>query len=147
MEERQIFHSSYPTPQVSLDNISGLGRPGARPPLTDSTNNSQNHGYFSIDLYHDSKEFIQRPQGPMYLKSTVPSVPSHQPLAQTWEQRRNRNRRRKRQRYIRNPIVDSPHYQAYRARQNHDGNPDDQKWPEILELAFLDGICWPQNGI
>ncbi|KAH6669450.1 TEA/ATTS domain family-domain-containing protein [Halenospora varia] len=44
-------------------------------------------------------------------------------------------------RWTRNPIVDSPQYQAYRARSQREGNaPEDQKWPEILEMAFLDAI-------
>lgn len=46
-------------------------------------------------------------------------------------------------RYSRNPIAFSPQYQAYRARQSRDGNQEDAKWPEILELAFLDGNCLP----
>lgn len=70
---------------------------------------------------------------------TVPSLPPNSSLAQTWEQRRERHRRRRQRRYQRNPIVESQHYQAYRARQVRDGNNKDAKWPHQLEMAFLDG--------
>lgn len=39
----------------------------------------------------------------------------------------------------RNPIANSPRYRAYRARQSRGSNKEDAKWPEILEVAFLDG--------
>ncbi|KAF8848566.1 hypothetical protein BDZ45DRAFT_605753 [Acephala macrosclerotiorum] len=76
----------------------------------------------------------------MYSIPTVPSQPARQPIANTLELRRQNTRKRRHMRFSRNPIVDSPQYQAYRARQNRDGNPNELKWPEILEVAFLDAL-------
>jgi len=139
---RHILPSSYPAHPLSLDDPSGLLRGGPRLPLTDSAGNSQSQqGQPFLGLYHhDNKEM--QPRGvdrPMYPTPTVPS--SLQSMVPSWE-RHNRqinNRRRRQQKFSRNPIVDSPHYKAYRARQNRDGNPDDAKWPHDLEIAFLDG--------
>ncbi|CCU82766.1 TEA family protein [Blumeria hordei DH14] len=39
-----------------------------------------------------------------------------------------------------NPILDSPQYQAYRARQEDSDACDEKKWPPDLEGFFLDGI-------
>ncbi|TAQ86564.1 hypothetical protein B7494_g5123 [Chlorociboria aeruginascens] len=58
----------------------------------------------------------------------------------TLELRKQSSRRMRSQRHGRNPIVDSPQYQAYRARQSREGNPDESKWPEVLENAFLDAL-------
>ncbi|KAM3077851.1 hypothetical protein ACMFMF_004269 [Clarireedia jacksonii] len=68
-------------------------------------------------------------------------LPSQPPLGHTLEQRKQSHHKRCLQRVTasRNPIVDSPQYQAYRAKQNHDGgSAKDTKWPDVLELAFLD---------
>ncbi len=75
---------------------------------------------------------------------TVPSQPPRQPIGNTLELRRQNTRRQRhlrygRNSYSRNPIVESSQYQAYRARQNREGNTDDAKWPAVLEMAFLDG--------
>ena len=45
--------------------------------------------------------------------------------------------------YALNPIQNSPQYRAYRARQHRDGDADDQKWPDVLEDAFLNGKQTP----
>lgn len=138
---RHILPSSYPAHPLSLDDPSGLLRGGPRQPLTDSAGNSQSQqGQPFLGLYHhDNKEPQPRLDRPMYPTSTVPS--SLQSMVPSWERhnRQTNNRRRRQHKFSRNPIVDSPHYKAYRARQNRDGNPDDAKWPHDLEIAFLDG--------
>lgn len=53
-------------------------------------------------------------------------------------------REQKHSKQSRNPIVNSIQYQAYRERATREGNPDDQKWPDILEDAFLDGMPFIQ---
>jgi len=77
----------------------------------------------------------------MYSMPTLPSQPLRPPVGNTLELRKRHNRQQRFNRHSnRNPIVDSPQYQAYRARANRDGNPvSDSKWPEELENAFLDG--------
>lgn len=137
-QRRHILPSSFPTQQLPLDDPSILSRP--RQPLSDSAGNAQLHALASIGLYHDSKGLQPRVHRPMYSIPTVPSQPARQPLANALELRKQHTRRRRIQRHSRNPIVDSPQYQSYRARQNRDGNPEDAKWPEVLEAAFLDGM-------
>ena len=136
---RHIQPSSFMS-QQPLDYSNALSR--ARHPLSDAAGNAQltAPALASIGLLHyDSKGPQPRADRPMYSTPTVPSQPSRQPLGNTLELRRQSSRRQRHQRYSRNPIVNSPQYQAYRARQSRDGNPDDQKWPEVLEIAFLDG--------
>jgi len=140
MDHRQhILPASYQSHQLPVEDLSVLS--GIRAPLFDSAGNAQLQNLASVGLYHDSKGLQPRVDRPMYSLPTVPSQPLRQPLGNTLEHRRQTPRRRRHQRYSRNPIVDSPQYQAYRARQNRDGNPEDAKWPEILEIAFLDGNC------
>lgn len=130
---RHILPSNYPPLPSSLDDH--------RLPLGDSAGNAQIHKLASVGLNnHDSKGFSSRLDRPMYSVPTLPSQPARQSIGNTLELRRQHTRRRRHMRIGRNPIVDSPQYQAYRARQNRDGNPDDLKWPEILEIAFLDGM-------
>ncbi|CAG8982204.1 hypothetical protein HYALB_00003640 [Hymenoscyphus albidus] len=86
--------------------------------------------------------FLNRPTNPICPTPTVPSLPPHQSLGQTCEQRRERTRRRRQRKYQRNPIVESEHYQAYRARQVRDGHKQDAKWPHQLEMAFLDALLY-----
>lgn len=136
---RHILPSSYQSHQLSLEDLSVLS--GIRTPLSDAAGNAQLHNLASVGLYHDSKGLQPRVDRPMYSLPTVPSQPPPQSLGNTLEHRRQATRRRRHQRYSRNPIVDSPQYQAYRLRQNRDSNPEDAKWPEILEIAFLDGNC------
>lgn len=142
---RHILPSSYPSQQPPIDDSSALSR--SRQPLSDAAGNSQLHALASVGLYHDSKGLQPRVERPMYPIPTVPSQPSRQALGSTLELRRHHSRRQRHHRYSRNPIVDSPQYQAYRARQNRDGNPDDAKWPEVLEVAFLDGNTLPLPNI
>ncbi|PQE03320.1 transcription factor protein [Rutstroemia sp. NJR-2017a BBW] len=79
-------------------------------------------------------------------------LPSQPPLNTTLEQRRLAQRRRRfhptTAAASRNPLVDSPQYQAYRAKQNRDGGSADKpKWPDVLEVAFLDALTkFPQMG-
>jgi transcriptional enhancer factor len=135
--QRQTLSSGYSSLPLHLDEQGELSR--LRQALSESAGNAQPHNLASIGSYHDSKLHQPRLERPMYSMRTVPSQPSRQPVADTLELRRQHTRRRRALRYSRNPIVDSPQYQAYRARQNRDGNGEDSKWPEILEIAFLDG--------
>lgn len=138
---RHILPSSFNTQQLSLDDPSGHSR--VRQPLSDSAGNAQLHALASVGLYHESKELQPRVDRPIYSIPTAPSQPARQPVANTLELRRHHTRRRRNQRPSRNPILDSPQYQAYRARQVRDGAAEsDQKWPEVLELAFLDGMVF-----
>lgn len=117
-----------------------------RLPLTDAAGNAQIQALALVDLYHHDRKSIQ-PWGdmPMYIP-IVPSQPPGQPLRNTLELRRQSIRRQKQCRFTfsRNPIAKSPQYIAYRDRQTREGNAEDQKWPEVLEDAFLNGIsCFP----
>lgn len=133
--------NNYQPHQLSLDDHSSASRGGPRGPLTDSAGNSQYPSLGSVSSYHDKKDFQTRVKRPMYQTPTVPS--SHNSMVPVLErqQRQQHNRRRKQQNFRRNPIEDSVPYKAYRARQNREGNAEsDQKWPYILETAFLDGM-------
>lgn len=128
--------TSCPSDQRSRDDTSTSFR--SREPLahSDSAGNAT-----SIGFYHDNKGAQPRANMP-WVMPTVPSQP-RQPIGSTLDLRRQSTRRRRHLRCSRNPIVDSPQYQAYRNRQNREGNPEDAiKWPEMLEHAFLDGTYY-----
>jgi transcriptional enhancer factor len=129
---RHILPSSYPSHQASQDEISGI--PRTREPFSETAGNALT----AIDLYHDNKALQPGVDRPIYSMPTLPSQP-RQPIGSTLDLRRQSTRRRRHLRCSRNPIVDSPQYQAYRSRQNREGNAEDSKWPEMLENAFLDG--------
>jgi transcriptional enhancer factor len=133
-----LVPSNYPI-QHEQSNI--ILQSASRRPLTASAGNSQLQLFAQDNLYHDHKEYRHGSERTMYaIPTVVPSVPSpRQSLGHTWEQRRQRHRNSRQSRYTRNPLANSPPYLAYRARQNREGNPDDAKWPEVLEMAFLDG--------
>lgn len=134
---RHIVPSNYPSHQLPSDSVH-LSR--SRQPLSDSAGNAQYHNLATIGTYHDLKGLQPRidHNRPRYSLPTVPSQPAR-PVASALELRRNHTRRQRLNRHrSRNPLVDSPQYQAYRQRQCRDGN-DDQKWPAELEEAFLDG--------
>jgi transcriptional enhancer factor len=130
---RHILPSSYTLP---LEDLSGFSR--AREPLANSAGNAQPHNLASI-LYNDSKGHRPRVERPMYSIPTVPSQPPRQSVGNTLELRRQSTRRQRHLRLSRNPIIESPQYQAYRARQEREGNSEESKWPPELEVAFLDG--------
>lgn len=131
---RHILPSNH---QLSQDDPNGLSRPA----LLDSTGNAQLHGQAPASIYHERKGHQPRVERSMYSMPTLPSQPARHPVAITLEVRHQSTRRRRHVKYSRNPIVDSPQYQAYRARQSREGNSDDAKWPLDLEMAFLDGNC------
>ncbi|KAB8304444.1 hypothetical protein EYC80_003839 [Monilinia laxa] len=140
-EPRNILPSGYSSQQLQLDESSGLSR--LKEPLSDSAGNAQLHELASANIYHDNKRHPMRGQErSMYSMPTLPSQPLRQPVGNTLELRKRHNRQQRFNRHNnRNPIVDSPQYQAYRARVNRDGNPvSDSKWPEELENAFLDAL-------
>lgn len=124
----------YPSPQLLGDDL-GLSR--LRQPLTDAAGNSQLQTLPLTGPYDDKGPHL-RGKTPQIVP-TLPSQPPRHSLGSNLELRRQSMRRRRNPRFGRNPIVDSQQYQAYRARQNREGSSDDQKWPAILEDAFLDG--------
>ncbi|TGO58897.1 hypothetical protein BCON_0050g00290 [Botryotinia convoluta] len=140
-DPRDILPSGYTSQQLQLDDSSGLSR--LKEPLSDSAGNAQLHDLASGSLYHDNKRHHMRGQErSMYSMPTLPSQPLRLPAGNTLELRKRHNRQQRFNRHSnRNPIVDSPQYQAYRARANRDGNTQgDSKWPVILEDAFLDAL-------
>jgi transcriptional enhancer factor len=136
---RHILSSNYPSHPLSLDEPNGLS---TRQPLADSAGNTQLQALPSAGIYYESKGLQPRVERSMYSMPTLPSQPARQPIGNTLEVRRQSMRKRRHIKYSRNPIVDSPQYQAYRARQAREGNSDDAKWPLTLEIAFLDGKCY-----
>ncbi|CAD6442009.1 4b30084b-64f8-4c6b-bf99-dc1b2099316e [Sclerotinia trifoliorum] len=140
-DPRNTLPSGYPSQQLQLDESSGLSR--LKEPLSDSAGNAQLHELASGHIYHDNKRHPMRGQErSMYSMPTLPSQPLRPPVGNTLELRKRHNRQQRFNRHSnRNPIVDSPQYQAYRARANRDGNnSSDSKWPEVLENAFLDAL-------
>jgi hypothetical protein len=117
--------------QQPPDDSTALSR--ARQPLSHAAGNSQQskQALTSVGVHDNSKVIQLRVNMPNF---TVLSQPSRKSLANTLELRRQRQLR-----YALNPIQKSPQYRAYRARQHRDGNADDQKWPDVLEDAFLNG--------
>ena len=112
-----------------------------RQPLadSDSAGNAQQAFDSNILSHHESKAIrphVDRPPA-SYI---VPSQPSRQPLGNTLVLRKQSHRKQRRDRFEnQNPIIGSPQYLAYRSRQTRDGPNEDAKWPDQLELAFLDG--------
>ncbi len=136
MERRLVLPSSYPSHPLSVDGPNGLA---IRTPLADSAGNAQPHALQSRGIYCERKE----PQPPVGRNiypwmPTFPPQSAEQSIANRLEVRRQSSRRRRYVKYSRNPIVNSPQYQAYRARQSQ-GNSEEAKWPLNLEMAFLDG--------
>lgn len=116
-----------------------LTEPRHRLPLTEADSNVQFHevsltGYFDKEI-HSCQDKL------MYATPIVPSQGPRNLLGDRLDLRRRNTRRNRQQQlsYSRNPVIDSKHYQAYRERQRRDDNKDEQKWPDILEVAFLDG--------
>lgn len=140
MEHRRhiLPSQSYPSHQLSLDDSNGIS---SRQPLSDAAGNGQILDLASTGIYHERKSHQPRTERSMYSMPTLPSQPARPPVVHTLEGRRQSTRRRRHMKFSRNPIVDSPQYQAYRDRQTREGNEKDAKWPPLLELAFLDGIC------
>lgn len=135
-----VLHSNYPSPQPSLEARSGSSR--ILQPLSEAAGNSQFPELASVSHYNDTKAIQNRDTG--YI---VPAVSLQPPLRQhrvvsNLELRRQSVRKQRDERYLscRNPIYDSPQYISYRQRQTREGSADsDQKWPAVLEDAFLDG--------
>ncbi|TGO60266.1 hypothetical protein BOTNAR_0148g00040 [Botryotinia narcissicola] len=140
-DPRNILPSGYTSQQLQMDDSSGLSR--LKEPLSDSAGNAQLHDLASGSSYHDNKRHHMRGQErSMYSMPTLPSQPLRLPAGNTLELRKRHNRQQRFNRHSnRNPIVDSPQYQAYRARANRDGSTQgDSKWPVVLEDAFLDAL-------
>lgn len=111
-----------------------------RQPLSESAGNAQIHTLASTEIHHDYKGSQPLFEGPPYALPTVPSQRQSHNIGNTLEIRRQNTRKRRQLKFSRNPIVDSPHYRAYRERQTREGDENqDTKWPEVLEDAFLDG--------
>jgi transcriptional enhancer factor len=134
MEPRHIQPSSLPS-RLPLDN-SALSR--ARQPLAHAAGSAQQlkQALASVCLHDYTKTIQLRMDMPNFM---VPSQPSRLSLGNTLELRRQSVRRQKQLRFAHNPIQKSPQYRAYRERQQRDGNAEDQKWPDVLEDAFLNG--------
>ena len=144
MEQRRhiLPSQTYPSHPLSLDDVNGLS---SRQPLSDAAGNAQLHALAPAGIYHEAKSHQTRAERSMYSMPTLPSQPARPPIINTLEVRRQSTRRRRHMRHSRNPIVDSPQYQAYRARQSREGA-EDAKWPQPLEMAFLDGESSSQRS-
>lgn len=138
MESRRhiLPSQTYPSHPLSLDDVNGLCN---RQPLSDAAGNAQLHALAPAGIYHERKTQKPRAESSMYSMPTLPSQPARPLIVNSLDARRQSTRRRRQMKYSRNPIVDSPQYQAYRARQSREGNAEDAKWPQQLEMAFLDG--------
>lgn len=128
---RHILPSNYSS-QVP----SSIHRP--RQPLGESSGNAQPYTLASSGPYHDQNISIYEHGAPKFSLPTLPSQQGHPHLGGQLGMRRDHVRRQREQRRARNPIADSPQYQAYRARQLKDTD-GEQKWSAELEEAFLDG--------
>lgn len=118
-----------------------LGTSRTRQPLSDSAGNSQFPTLAPADLYQDFKAPPPRIENsqPRYSQpAIVPSQPLRPPVSQSLRYRRNHIRKQRAERPNRNPIQDSSQYQQYRQGCLKDSD-NEQKWPEDLEVAFLNG--------
>ena len=131
--------------QLPLGDHSGFLR--VRQALSDTAGNAQPRTLDSDGSYHGSKGRLPRTDVPIYSMPTVQSQSPLYNLESTLDHQCQSTQRHRQYRYSRNPIAYSPQYQAYRARQSRDGNHEDAKWPEILEIAFLDGNCLSFLGV
>jgi transcriptional enhancer factor len=121
--------------QLSLDSSALLQ---VRQPLSNTPGNAQPRTMASEDSCCETKHLAQA-DNPNYLIPASQLQPPVQQLETTFDRQRQSIRRRRQHKHSRNPIIHSPQYQDYRARQGRSGNHEDGKWPEILEIAFLDG--------
>lgn len=137
-QRRHILPSNYTSPQISLDD------PGFRQrrPLAEAIGNGQHQQLASVNSSeHDNKGY--QPQGrPMYHQPILHSQPHRSVIADATHVLRGYSlkRHKRQEKFSRNPIADVPAFKLYRERQTREGcKKEDQKWPDILELAFLDG--------
>jgi hypothetical protein len=128
-----ILSSNFPS-DYSLDD----NGPRARLPLSDAAGNAQIHALASIGFYHDGETSQQSMDRPMCSIPTLSSQHIRQHVGHTLEMRKQYRRRHRRHLPQRIPVT-SPPYEAYRERAGREGN-DDQKWPGVLEDAFLNGM-------
>lgn len=136
------IHRSY-RPQELGDSLSHAEHPQTRPPLALASGNPglQEVAYLHGHTHHESKENVLRDRSPYV--PVLPSQPSRH--ANTLQLRKQSNRRQRNNRLRNsNPVLSSPQYLAYRQRQTREGNdPENAKWPDSLENAFLDGNYLP----
>ncbi|KAK0734347.1 hypothetical protein B0T26DRAFT_66251 [Lasiosphaeria miniovina] len=113
----------------------------SRQPLQESTGNVQ-HSHLS---YAQQLELLSSGISPSI--PTPPILPT-QPLGSTYgppvytrlQQRHQLQLEGRKRRSSINPIWLSPEFQAYRKRQADKDDKSDQKWPDVLEDAFLDAL-------
>ena len=125
-----------------------------RPPLRESTGNAQ---YHLQQQYEEQQRLQQQQQLGALVRSTfaqhrlsIPSPPiiPTQSLSSGYgppellrlQQRQHQMQLQRSQRGI-NPIYLSPQFLSYRKKQANKSKEEksDQKWPDVLEDAFLDG--------
>ncbi|KAK4217606.1 regulatory protein abaA [Rhypophila decipiens] len=137
---------------VELDGRNGHGAAGSREPLRESTGNAQHNPIQAQSVYPipGLPEKLSGPVStPSYFAQTIDFFHGgaqyarsflHQAQAQLQIQSGRRG-------LGRNPFWVSPEFQAYRKRQNERDDKAGQKWPDLLEEAFLDAfLLMPQIG-
>lgn len=129
--------------QLSLDSSVLLQN---RQPLSATPGNAQPCIMASENSCRENKH-LALADNPTYHMSSAQLQPQLQQLDTTFDRQRQSIRRRRQHKHSRNPIIHSPQYQDYRARQSRSGNQEDGKWPEVLEMAFLDGNNLSARGI
>lgn len=116
----------------------------ARHPLRESTGNAQSHGLSGLPLCHASELALS--------SSLPPTIPAPALSSQTpgscfsigaSSQHQQIHQAQQRFRHGINPIYLSPQFAQYRDKQDQKEKDEEQKWPPVLEDAFLDGGSSP----
>ncbi|KAK3695058.1 hypothetical protein B0T22DRAFT_438090 [Podospora appendiculata] len=135
-----------PMPDYAVEDSHGL--PTSRQPLRESTGNAQHqlerlarfqaHRLNLDPLLIPSSSMPTPPIVPTQSLGSAYDAPSYSRLQQRHKIHVQR-RRRWGSRGI-NPISLAPQFQAYRKKQADKDDKSDQKWPDVLEEAFLDAL-------
>ena len=137
-----ISTQSYPTPEYGLDHHHEH-RP-TREPLRESTGNQQHAHLAALTRFTG---FQQHPEAhstihpPMPTPPILPTQSLVSPYASVGIPRPQRqpSLQGRRKPFSINPLLLAPEFQPYRKRQAEKDDKSEQKWPEVLEKAFLDG--------
>ena len=115
---------------------------GARQPLRESAGNSQSsQGFSALSLCHGGELGLSPPLPPAIPTPILPSQVSGSSFGSSFNSRRHhQSRLQRKHRTNINPIYLSPQFRQYRDKQDQKEKDEEQKWPPVLEDAFLDGV-------
>lgn len=137
-----VLPSQGYSPVTGYNHEGRHGVAGSRQPLMESTGNAQHN---NMRVMVRSSSYYQRAESVYSIPpsiSTPPFFPGH-PLGFNYgipQYSRLQQQHPGHAQGGMNPLWLSPQFQAYRKRQGEKDDKSGQKWPDMLEEAFLDGM-------